>query len=83
MFAATIPEIEQHIDAMTVRPRFFIVIRGDGAGVTGRDRENFSRSNIFGLVIVESPLSQLWRSRRRARTSPWFSLSLQAGDRVA
>ena len=50
-FAASLPETEQHISAMVIKPRFFIVIRGEDA-VLRRETEASLQAQIYRDYVI-------------------------------
>ena len=80
-FVFALPEIQQHISAMVIRPYFFVLIRGND--VTARkETEKSLQGQIYSdWSLVDSPVSIAGLVEDN-RNYPWYYVELEAGDRV-
>jgi O-antigen biosynthesis protein len=80
-FVLALPEIQQHIGAMVIRPHFFVLICGNDAAAR-RETEQSIRSQIYqDWSLVDSSLSIAGEAVDAYRR-PWYYMELEAGDRV-
>jgi hypothetical protein len=80
-FVLALPEIQQHIDAMVIKPHFFVLICG-GDAAARRETEQSIRSQIYqDCSLVDSPLS-ITGDAADAYRHPWYYMEVEAGDRV-
>ena len=80
-FVLALPEIQQHIGTMIIRPHFFVLICGNDA-TARRKTEQSIRSQIYqDWSLVDSPLS-ITGEAADAYRSPWYYIEVEAGDRV-
>jgi O-antigen biosynthesis protein len=80
-FVLALSEIQQHIDAMVIRPHFFVVICGNDAAAR-RETEQSIRSQIYqdwSLVDFSPPING---EAADTYGRPCYYLQLEAGDRV-
>ena len=80
-FAASLPEIERHISAMVIKPRFFIVICGEDV-VLRRETEDSLQAQVYLDYVVVEYTSAVPDNLAETETSPWFFICLESGDRM-
>jgi GT2 family glycosyltransferase len=81
MFVFALPEIQQHISAMVIRPQFFVLIRGNDVNARKETEKSLQCQIYSDWSLVDSPLSITGEVEDNHRY-PWYYVELEAGDRV-
>ena len=79
--ATTISEIEQHIDVMTIRPRFFVLIRGADPTLQEETERSLQDQVYSDWLVLKSPIAAI-EEPADSETSPRFFMELVGGDRL-
>ena len=78
-FATSISEIEEHVNVMTIRPRFLVLIGGGDTALRKETEKSLQNQVYSDWLLLEYPVRAIERSAE-TETSPWFFIELAAGD---
>jgi GT2 family glycosyltransferase/SAM-dependent methyltransferase len=77
-FAATLPEIEQHISAMVIKPLFLILIPG-GSANSRKETERSLQTQVYPAYLIVESLFAVPEEEQETEASPRFFIELSAG----
>ncbi len=79
--AISISEFEGHVNVMTIKPRFLVMIGGEDTALRRETEKSLQNQVYSDWLLVDSPVTAI-EGTAETETSPWFVIELAAGDKA-